>query len=154
MRLTIGREGNDPIAVSANRKRFIEQVARTLFAIINDAMYSFPAEVLTQIRNVLLRYFFVRVESPGDVSLFVYDNDTFIVESFRPESTDARISLDQRYTGLQDLITGQELSAQAEGGAPGGGFIGFGTGGGQRTFVPVQLKLHSCRVFSAKQGWR
>ena len=44
--------------------------------------YSFPASVLTQIRNRLLGDFYVRVESPGDVSLFVYDNGAFIVESF------------------------------------------------------------------------
>ena len=48
-------------------------------------LYSFPAPILTQIRNVLLRDLFVRIESPGDVSLFVYDNDTFIVESFLSE---------------------------------------------------------------------
>jgi hypothetical protein len=113
--------------------------------------YSFPAEVLTQIRNVLLRDSFVRVESPGDVSLFVYDNNTFIVESFLPESVDVRISADPRFVKLQDLITGQELSGQAGGGAPAGGFGGFGTGGGNRTIYPVQIKPHSYRVFSARQ---
>jgi hypothetical protein len=49
-------------------------------------LYSFPVSVLTQIRNALLRGFFARIESPGDVSLFIYDNDTFIVESFLPGS--------------------------------------------------------------------
>ena len=32
-------------------------------------LYSYPSQVLTQIRNVLLRDSFVRIESPGDVSL-------------------------------------------------------------------------------------
>ena len=115
-------------------------------------LYSFPAEVLTQIRNVLLRDLFVRVESPGDVSLFVYDNNTFIVESFLPESVDVRISMDQRLAKLQDLVTGQELSGQAGGRAPGGGFGGLGMSGGPRMPYPVQIKPHSYRVFSASQA--
>jgi len=71
-------------------------------------LYSVPPEVLTQIRNVLLRDLFVRVESPGDVSLLVYDNNTFA-----------------------------------------GGFGGFGTGGGNSVFCPVEIRPHSYRVFSA-----
>ena len=115
-------------------------------------LYSFPAEILTQIRNVLLRDLFVRVESPGDVSLFAYDNDTFIVESFLPESVDVRVSLDPRFTKIQDLVTGQELSGQAGGAGPGGGFGFSGTGGGNRVIYPLQIKPHSYRVFSGKQS--
>ncbi len=111
--------------------------------------YSFPPEVLTQIRNVLLRDFFVRVESPGDVSLFAYDNNTFIVESFLPESVDVKISTDARFGKLQDLIGGVELAGQAGGGAP-GVFGGFGPGGGKRMVYPVQIKPHSYRVFLAQ----
>ncbi len=114
-------------------------------------LYSFPAEVLTQIRNVLLRDSLVRVESPGDVSLFAYDNNTFIVESFLPEIVDIRVSLDPRFSRLRDLITGQELSGQAGGGTA-GGFGGFGTGGGNRVMYPIQIKPHSYRVFSAQQA--
>ncbi len=109
-------------------------------------LYSYPAEVLTQIRNVILRDFYVRVESPGDVSLFVYDNDTFLVESFRPESVDVRVSMDRQYTGLRDLLSGDEIPGKAGSGTPGGG---FGTGGGIRTIFPVTLKPHSFRVFAA-----
>jgi len=112
-------------------------------------LYSFPAPVLTQIRNVLLRDFFVRVESPEDVSLFVYDNNTFIVESFLPGSVDVRISLDSKHGRIRDLITGEELAAQP--GAKTLGFGGFGGGGGNRSVCPVQIKPHSYRVFSVVQ---
>jgi hypothetical protein len=112
--------------------------------------YSFPPEVLTQIRNVLLRDFFVRAESPGDVSLFAYDNNTFIVESFLPENVDVRLSLDPRFTRLRDVITKQELAGQASGGAGMGGFGGLGPFGGNRTIYPVQIKPHSFRVFAAQ----
>ena len=112
-------------------------------------LYSFPAPVLTQIRNVLLRDLFVRVESPGDVALFVYDNNTFIVESFLPGSVDVRISLDSKHGRIRDLITGEELAAQP--GAKTFGFGGFGGGGGNRSVCPVQIKPHSYRVFSVVQ---
>jgi hypothetical protein len=108
--------------------------------------YGFPDSVLTQIRNVLLRDLFVRVESPGDVSLFVYDNNTFIVESFLPEEVEVRISLDQKQAKILDLISGEQLSGKA--GARGMGGFGFGFGsGGNRMMYPVKIKPHSFRVF-------
>ncbi len=110
-------------------------------------LYSFPAQILNQIRNVILRDLFVRAESPGDVSLFVYDNNTFIVESFLPESVDVQISLEPRFTRIQELTTGQEFSGKPGGSA--GGF-GFGMSGSQRTIYPIQIKPHSYRAFIAK----
>jgi hypothetical protein len=111
-------------------------------------LYSFPAQVLTQVRNVLLNHFPVRVESPGDVSLMVYDNGAFIVESFLPERADIRISLDPKYTKIRDLLTGEELSAQAGAKSFGGGVGGFGASGGNRSVCPAEIKPHSYRVFS------
>jgi hypothetical protein len=115
-------------------------------------LYSFPAPVLTQIRNVLLRDLFVRIESPGDVSLFAYDNNTFIVESFLPESVDLRISLDPQFSKIRDLLSGEEISAQAAPKSFGGGFGGFGGGGGNRSSYPVKVKPHSYRVFAAARN--
>ena len=111
-------------------------------------LYSYPAQVLTQVRNTLLRELYVRVESPGDVSLFVYDNDTFIVESFLPETVDVKISLDPRFGRIRELTTGEEIAGQA--GSAAGGFAGFGMSGGKRTVVPVKVKPHSYLVFSAR----
>jgi hypothetical protein len=112
-------------------------------------LYSFPAPILTQIRNVLLRDFYVRIESPGDVSVFVYDNDTFIVESFLPEPVEVRISMDPRFASIRELTTGQEYSGQSSGSA--GGFGGFGMAGGKRLVYPITVNPHSYRVFSARQ---
>lgn len=97
-------------------------------------LYSFPTGVLNQIRNVLLRDLYVRAETPGDVSLFVYDNGTFIVESFLPDTIDVRISMDPRFTKIKEVTTGEEFS---------------GKPGGRRTVYSVQIKPHSYRVFSA-----
>jgi len=111
-------------------------------------LYSFPEPVLTQIRNVLLRDHPIRIESPGDVSLFLYDNDTFIVESFLPDPVEIRISTDPRFTGIRELTTGQELAGRSPSAA--GGFNLWGMGGGKRLVYPVTIPPHSYRVFSAK----
>jgi hypothetical protein len=102
-------------------------------------LYSFPPPVLTQIRNVLLGGMFVRVEAPGDVALFVYDNGTFIVESFRPEPVAVTLSLDARYTGVREVTTGETLAGKA---GTSGGFGLFGAGGVKRTPVPVEINHH------------
>ena len=78
-------------------------------------LYTLPAEVLTAIRNVVCRDIYVRLEAPSQVSLFVYDNDTFIVESFRESMGPARIVTDKRISRLRDLVTGRELSGPAPG---------------------------------------
>lgn len=78
-------------------------------------LYSLPTEVLTAIRNVVCRDMYVRLEAPAQVSLFVYDNDTFIVESFRDGSGTARIVTEGRITRLRELLTGRELVGQPRG---------------------------------------
>jgi hypothetical protein len=97
---------------------------------------------------VLLRDLFVRVESSGEVSLFVYDNDTFIIESFLPENVDVQISLDPRFTRIQDVTSAQEFSGKV---GVSGGFGFFGAGSDKRMMIPMQIKPHSYRVFSALQ---
>jgi hypothetical protein len=110
--------------------------------------YSYPTQVLNQIRNALLGDLFVRVEAPGDVSLFVYDNNTFIVESFLPETVNAQVSLDSKYSKILELTTAQIISGRS---GMSGGFGLFGSGSSKRTLFPVPIKPHSYRVFSAIQ---
>jgi hypothetical protein len=88
----------------------------------------------------------VRVEAPGDVALFVYDNGTFIVQSFRGEPVAVTLSLDPRYTGVREVTTGETLAGKA---GVSGGFGLFGAGGARRTTVPVEIQPHSYRVFAS-----
>jgi hypothetical protein len=111
-------------------------------------LYSYPVRALNQIRNALLGDLFVRVESPGDVSLFIYDNDTFIVESFLPEPVNVQVSLDPKYSKIRELTSDQIISGQS---GMSGGFGFFGGGGSKRMQFPVTIKPHSYRVFSAIQ---
>jgi hypothetical protein len=78
-------------------------------------LYSLPVDVLTAIRNVVGGDLYVRLEAPSQVSLFVYDNDAFIVESFRESTGTVRIVTDRRVAKLRDLVTGRELTGQPRG---------------------------------------
>jgi hypothetical protein len=91
--------------------------------------------VLQSIRNVVAKDMYVRLDAPSQVSLFVYDNDKFIVESFRGEPTPARIITDKRITKLRDMVTGQELTGQTQ---------------GATTVFETQLTQGSYKVFSAE----
>ncbi len=75
-----------------------------------DDLYRLPVEVLSRIRELLLRDLYVRVDGPAQVMLFVYDNGTFIVHSILPEATTVRIVTDTAVTALHDVLTGETLT--------------------------------------------
>jgi len=110
-------------------------------------LYKLPAGVLTQIKNVVAGDLFVRVDGPAQVSLFAYDNNTFIVESFLPETVDVGLAVDRRFSKLRDLLSGDELSGEASSGRS---MTGPPGAGGGRVVFRTQIKPHSYRVFSAQ----
>jgi hypothetical protein len=97
-------------------------------------LYRYPQPVLRAIRDVLARDQYVRLDAPSMVSLFPYDNDTFIVESFASEPVQARMVTARRITKLQDLETGEEIAGQAQ---------------GNNTVFETPLKSGTYRVFAA-----
>jgi hypothetical protein len=98
-------------------------------------LYSYPQAVLKTIRNIVAKDLFVRLDAPSRVSLFVYDNDKFIVESFQENPVQARLVTDKRITKLRDLLTGETLT---------------GTSQGPNTVFETALKLGAYRVFAAE----
>lgn len=78
-------------------------------------LYRYPQSVLKAIRDVVAKDMYVRLDAPSMVSLFVYDNDKFIVESFAEEPVQARIITEKRITKLRDMETGVELTGQQQG---------------------------------------
>lgn len=77
-------------------------------------LYEFPKEILTAIKRVLMKNFFVYTESPSKVSLFVYDNNTFIIHSFKEHNTDVKIILDEKFNKLVDMLSNQEIRGYKE----------------------------------------
>jgi len=99
-------------------------------------LYAYPQPVLNSIRKLLGRELFVYLDAPNRASLFVYDNDKFIVESFQENPVPkARVITQKRFTKLTDLLTGQVLT---------------GTPQGSETVFNTPLVPGSYRVFAAE----
>ncbi len=111
-------------------------------------LYQLPPAVLTRIKQTVLQDFFIRVDSPGSVALYAYDNDTFIVQSFLDEATDLRLVTDGRITQLRDVETGEVLSGEAIPVPPPGGWAPRLDAG--KTTFDTTIPPHSYRVFTAQ----
>jgi len=118
-------------------------------------IYRLPVSVLNQLRTFLGRDVFVSMDAPDHVSLFPYDNRTFIVQNFQGQPVTTRVTV-QRATRLLDLVSNQPLTAAqagAAGGAPagrGGARAGRGGGGAGGATFEVPVPAHSFRAFAAE----
>lgn len=72
-------------------------------------LYELPREILTVIKRVMMKHLFVQIDSPSEISLFLYDNNTFIIHSFKEHHTDVRIILDGKFNTLVDLLSNREI---------------------------------------------
>ena len=72
-------------------------------------LYHIPAAALNEIRRIITAHLPVQLEAPGKVSLFIYDNDTFIVHNFRDEAVDAGVTLGLNRTQLEDALSGENI---------------------------------------------
>jgi hypothetical protein len=68
-----------------------------------------PEGVLNAIRGVITAHLPVQLEAPGKVSLFVYDNHTFIVENFRDDAVKAQIVVKIGTKSIQDITTAETI---------------------------------------------
>ena len=101
-------------------------------------LYNLPVQVLNSIRqNLTQKAVPVRMQGPANVSLFIYDNNTFIVESFSDEDVDITVLCQSE--GLKDLLTGDEVS--------GSRVMSWGRSTSNERSFRVHLKPHSYRVF-------
>ena len=107
-------------------------------------LYELPQPVLDELRGYVLARFPLRMNAPALVSLFAYDNHTFVVESYRASPAAVRIFVKSGASQLVDLASGQSLSP-----APG---IGPGPAPGQadETSFVLQLPPHSYRAFAIR----
>ena len=71
---------------------------------------NYPEPVLNAIRRVITAPLPVQLEAPGKVSLFVYDNGTFIVHNFRDEPVNAAVTMRAGIASLTDLGSGESVT--------------------------------------------
>ncbi len=112
-------------------------------------LYQLPEAVLQPIRRTIMADLDVRVDGPAGVALFLYDNDTFIVESFLNEPVEVSILAGEEISVLHDLETGEELQAAPRQESP-AGFGFFRVPDADRPRFAATIKPHSFRVFRAR----
>jgi hypothetical protein len=105
-------------------------------------LYQYPPEVLNRIRAVASQDFNIKLEGPSQVSLFCYDNGTFIVESFLAEPVTVKIIADKSVTAIDDLLSGESFQGTD---IPVPSFM-RGRLDPSRSFE-ITVKPHSYRVF-------
>ena len=110
-------------------------------------LYSLPPSVTSAIKNYVMRGFPIRLDGPGQVALFAYDNHTFIVESYLPAETDVKVSLTGNFTRLKNLVTGEVINSQA----PTQGRGRWRDAEESRISFNLHLPPHSYAVFAAEK---
>ncbi len=75
-------------------------------------LYHIAPEALNAIRARLTEHLPVQLEAPGKVSLFLYDNDTFIVNSFLDEPVEVSVAIDIDKNSIEDLLSGEILTGE------------------------------------------
>lgn len=107
-------------------------------------LYILPPNVLNQLRQVLAGHLGVTFEGSGEVSLFLYDNRSFVVESFMDQELNIKIVLDKESDQIVDVISGISLQGTLRE-AP----VFWGRKMGKDVSVyEVNIKPHSFRTFT------
>jgi hypothetical protein len=102
-------------------------------------LYDMPEEVLNKIRDTILKNQVVRLHGPAKVSLFLYDNNTAVVHSFRDEPAIIRL-VAAKGKNVKDIMTGETVKGKDISGF-------WGRPSTEKTFE-LTIKPHSFRVFS------
>ncbi|MDR1257733.1 MAG: hypothetical protein LBK65_00425 [Tannerellaceae bacterium] len=76
-------------------------------------LYELPEGVLNRLRTVAGADVPVRLEGPANVSLFAYDNNTFVVESFLDEPVKVKVVINEPAKQITDLISGARITPEA-----------------------------------------
>jgi hypothetical protein len=74
----------------------------------ND-MYELPPPIWTAIKDLVLADSPIRLDGPNRVSLFAYDNNVFIVESFVDKESKVWVSVAGGFSSLKNLVTGEVI---------------------------------------------
>jgi hypothetical protein len=113
----------------------------------ND-LYRLPTPVTSAVKDYVMAGFPVRVDGPAHMALFAYDNDTFVVESYRSTTSDVSVGLLGGFTKLRNLLTDEVIE-----GKPAEPNIGRGRRANiePRTTFALHLLPHSYVAFAAEK---
>lgn len=108
-------------------------------------LYELPTGVLNQLRAIMSKDLKVRIEAPAKVSLFLYDNDTFIVESFLDEPVAVKVHTPKDVKKVSDLVSGKKIDTAAPAQNT---MMRRGPAATESTTFEITLEPHTYRVFS------
>jgi hypothetical protein len=111
-------------------------------------LYRYPAAALNAIRSTLTDHLPVQLEAPSKVSLFVYDNSTFVVHNFRDEPVEVTAILDANSARMEDVLSKEAIRLRDRRGSQG---INKPSIVVAKT-ATVSLPPHSFRGFRIAQG--
>lgn len=105
--------------------------------------YKMPDGVLNRLRQVIAGSLGTVLEGAGELSLIMYDNNTFVVESFLDEAVTINVTMDTGIAEVKDVNTGEKITATRRN-AP--EFRGRKFGKDVNVFE-MEIKAHSFRAF-------
>ena len=109
-------------------------------------IYQLPTDVLSKIKEILTPNMPALLEAPGNTSLFVYDNNTVIVESFTNEKMPVKLRLSEEFSKAKDLISGKEITGEKK-----EYFQGRRQPPVTKTVLNLELKPHSYLVLKLEK---
>jgi hypothetical protein len=100
-------------------------------------LYNLPEGVLNKIRDTLSKHHSIRLYGPSKISIFLYDNNTAVVHSFRDAPVDVKLVV-AKGKGIKDILSGEILKGKD--------IPGFwGQPSTEKTFA-LTVKPHSYRL--------
>lgn len=103
----LGEENNFPVLLRVNYGKGHLYIV-TVPDDFGD-LYHYPKEVLKCIRKAFAPDALITLENESKIGLFVYDNGTFIVESFLPYFQDVTLTIGRPEANLINLANGREI---------------------------------------------
>ena len=109
-------------------------------------LYDLPTGVLNAFRTLLSRDLDFRIDAPAKVGLFLYDNGTFIVESFLDTPVTIQIYAKEEISMITDMLSNVVIEKQPS--PANANPMMRSRGDGKTSIFRVTLMPHSFRVFS------
>jgi hypothetical protein len=127
----------------------MNRYSRGIFYVLNipdnsGDLYSLPQPVSRVIKSYLQSDFPVSIDAPAQVSLFAYDNGTFVVQSFRPEAVQVSLSIAGANGKLRNLASNEMPVAESQAAAQ----KQPGPQAAPRSSFRVRIAAHSYAAFA------
>ena len=109
-------------------------------------LYNLPPKALNKIREILCGGLNVSMEGPSNISLYLYDNNTFIIESLLDTEAQLKIVTPRQFNQITDLSSNKIVKAEARKQTPNDFRYKYPA---KNTFS-ITLKPHSFRIFKVE----